>query len=116
MRVEKEAVEFQERRIMHSYRSNYLKQLPIYVCMFFFWACCRNACSPGMENVTRGVDFSSAHLGNVKYTIYIPPEYDDDLSQRFPVLYLLHGGAGNHETYVCRVNLTRTINQLISDG
>ena len=68
-----------------------------------------------MENVTRGVDFSSAHLGEVQYTIYIPPEYEDE-SLRFPVLYLLHGGSGNHETYVCLVNLTSTINDLVDEG
>jgi endo-1,4-beta-xylanase len=33
--------------------------------------------------------------GEVSYHIYLPPQYDDQPSQRFPVIYWLHGLGGN---------------------
>lgn len=81
-----------------------------------FLTCCPNSGDPGMENVKRGVKFSSAFLGEVKYTIYIPASYDENPGQEFPVLYLLHGGGGNYDTYVCQIKLTSTIEQLLEKG
>ena len=79
-------------------------------------SCCPNSGDPGMENVKQGVKFSSAIFGEVKYTIYIPANYNTDPSQKFPVLYLLHGGYSNHESYVCKIKLTSTIEQLMEKG
>jgi endo-1,4-beta-xylanase len=33
----------------------------------------------------------------VSYLIYLPPDYDRDTTQRYPVVYWLHGGGGNIE-------------------
>ena len=63
--------------------------LLISICLFL--SCCQNSCDPGMENVKRGLSFSSSYLGSVKYTIYLPPGYKENLTERYPVVFLLHG-------------------------
>jgi len=40
--------------------------------------------------VLEGLVFHSDLMGDVRYTIYLPPGYDTD-ARRYPVVYLLHG-------------------------
>ncbi|MCP5108013.1 MAG: esterase family protein, partial [bacterium] len=72
--------------------------------------------SPNLENVQRGLSYSSQYLDQVLYTIYLPPDYNVNLSKRFPVLYLLHGGMSKHDTHVCKLNLTRAMKRLSENG
>ena len=91
-------------------------EIGLLISISLFLSCCPNSCDPGMKNVKRGLNFSSSYLGTVKFTIYLPPGYDENPTERYPVIFLLHGGFGNHETYVCKVKLTSTIETLMERG
>jgi enterochelin esterase family protein len=43
--------------------------------------------------------FSSVQNTNRKVYIYLPPQYDTNPNQKFPVLYLRHGGGGNETSW-----------------
>jgi enterochelin esterase family protein len=43
--------------------------------------------------------FSSVQNTNRKVYIYLPPQYDANPNQKFPVLYLRHGGGGNETSW-----------------
>lgn len=43
--------------------------------------------------------FSSVQNTNRKVYIYLPPQYDSNPNQKFPVLYLRHGGGGNETSW-----------------
>ncbi|MCZ6671361.1 MAG: alpha/beta hydrolase-fold protein [Verrucomicrobia bacterium] len=45
--------------------------------------------------VKHGTFYSECMDTTVGYNIYLPPSYDTDSAQRFPVVYFLHGSAGN---------------------
>jgi S-formylglutathione hydrolase FrmB len=50
--------------------------------------------------------FSSKLVGkDIGYCVYLPPQYDADSDQRFPVIYNLHGNGGNEFTSVDSVRL-----------
>jgi enterochelin esterase-like enzyme len=44
----------------------------------------------GRGKVIEGIVFHSKLMGDVRYTIYLPPGYDRD-ERRYPVIYMLHG-------------------------
>src|SRR5262245_5875564 len=47
-------------------------------------------------NGTKYGTFTSKALGeDVSYLVYLPPQYDQQPAQRFPVIYWLHGLGGN---------------------
>lgn len=93
---------------------NFFKVSLLFVSFFFLIYC---PCpSVNLENVQRGLSYSSQYLGQVPYTIYLPPDYNVNLSKRFPVLYLLHGGMSKHDTHVCKLNLSREMKRLSENG
>ena len=54
--------------------------------------------SPAPElptNVTHHTFHSASMNRDVGYCIYLPPNYDQNTDQRFPVIYHLHGAGGN---------------------
>ncbi|MFT5367183.1 MAG: acetyl esterase/lipase/S-formylglutathione hydrolase FrmB [Candidatus Latescibacterota bacterium] len=52
-------------------------------------------CAPGVVGM-RHVLFRSETLSKYYgYSLYLPPSYDQNLEQRFPVVYWLHGRGGN---------------------
>jgi len=91
-------------------------EIGLLISIGLFLSCCSNSDDPGMENVQRGLSFSSSYLGSVKYTIYLPPGYDENPTERYPVIFLLHGGFGSHKSYVCDLKLTSTIVTLMERG
>lgn len=54
---------------------------------------------PGADELPRGVAHhtfrSEAHQADVGYCIYLPPGYDSNHDERYPVIYNLHGADGN---------------------
>lgn len=50
------------------------------------------------------------------YSIYLPDSYERDLSKRYPVLYLLHGGGGSHTDWERNHRLSWTLDSLIAGG
>ena len=44
----------------------------------------------GRGKVEEGLIFHSKMIGDMRYTIYLPPGYDRD-ERRYPVIYMLHG-------------------------
>lgn len=44
--------------------------------------------------------YSQAMDKEIKCTIVLPPNYHNDSSERFPVLYLLHGHGGNYKSWI----------------
>jgi enterochelin esterase-like enzyme len=49
-----------------------------------------------------------------EYLIYLPPCYDEQTDQRYPVLYLLHGQTYTDDQWI-RLGAVRTLDQLIHD-
>ena len=54
-----------------------------------------NAPTDPPEGVQHGTFQSECMDTPVGYNIYLPPRYEEDASRRFPVVYFLHGIAGN---------------------
>ncbi len=57
-----------------------------------------NEIKPGKElppNTAHKTFFSKAANTDVGYCIYLPPNYKEDSSKRYPVIYNLHGNGGN---------------------
>jgi enterochelin esterase-like enzyme len=50
-----------------------------------------------------------------KYAIYLPPDYETS-ERSYPVLYLLHGGGGNHIVWVQNGNVLNITDQAIKEG
>ncbi|MGE0724100.1 MAG: alpha/beta hydrolase-fold protein [Alphaproteobacteria bacterium] len=48
--------------------------------------------------------------------IYTPPGYDQDLSTRYPVLYLQHGGAGGERNWVEEGRVSFIMDNLLAEG
>lgn len=47
------------------------------------------------RGVTHSTFFSQAHETDVGYCIYLPPGYETNADERYPVIYNLHGADGN---------------------
>lgn len=62
--------------------------------------------------------FATALNGNVDsfYYVYLPPGYDANRTEGYPVLYLLHGFGGNENYFVALFSATDVADKLISDG
>ena len=50
-----------------------------------------------------------------KYSIYLPPGYDAS-TRYYPVLYLLHGGGGDHTTWIQSGEVQRIADHAIKEG
>ncbi len=51
----------------------------------------------------------------IKYNVYLPPCYDSETGQRYPILYLLHGQNFDEDQWL-RIGATRTADRLIAAG
>ena len=51
-----------------------------------------------------------------EYTIYLPPSYNTDKTQTYPVLYLLHGGNCSNTDWAVYGGLQTTADSLIANG
>ncbi len=60
--------------------------------------------------------FQSPTLGrDWVYNVYLPDGYDSG-KLRYPVMYLLHGNAGDENEWVAKGDAQKTIDRLIADG
>lgn len=50
------------------------------------------------------------------YSVYLPSGYEEQASQHYPVLYLLHGASGNERSWVQMGNVQATLDDLIETG
>ena len=50
-----------------------------------------------------------------EYRIYLPPCYDENIDERYPVLYLLHGQTYTDDQWI-RLGATRVVDELILSG
>jgi enterochelin esterase-like enzyme len=53
--------------------------------------------------------------GELKFHLYLPPCYDQNTTQRYPVLYLIHGQSFNDDQWV-RLGATKAADELIAAG
>lgn len=51
-----------------------------------------------------------------EYGIYLPASYEQESLHQYPVLYLMHGGGGSHKDWENWNNLTKVVNELVSNG
>jgi enterochelin esterase-like enzyme len=58
--------------------------------------------------------YSSALHREADYLVYLPPGYGDDILERYPVYYLLHGSPGRPEVYLGIANMPVRMDNLIS--
>ncbi|MGQ0643753.1 MAG: alpha/beta hydrolase [Gemmatimonadaceae bacterium] len=70
---------------------------------------------------TRGLvdtaTFRSQALGTTKrYVVYLPPSYSQAAPHRYPVVYYLHGGAGDETNWTTRGQLHRVLDSLVAGG
>jgi enterochelin esterase-like enzyme len=62
------------------------------------------------------VNFYSAALHReADYIVYLPPGYGDNILERYPVYYLLHGSPGRPEVFLGIANLPVRMDNLISE-
>jgi len=62
------------------------------------------------------LSLQSAILNETKpFSIYLPPGYDAS-DERYPVVYLLHGGDGNHTNWATRGDMQATVDRGIREG
>ncbi|MFC5528844.1 alpha/beta hydrolase [Cohnella yongneupensis] len=60
------------------------------------------------------VSFHSAALGSeMNLSVYLPPGYSEDV--RYPVLYMLYGYGGNHDSWFTYLNINTVADQLIQE-
>lgn len=63
-----------------------------------------------------GLTYHSPILGIDKtFSVYLPSGYDDD-KRSYPVLYLLHGGGGDHTTWIQSGEMKSIVDRVISEG
>jgi enterochelin esterase-like enzyme len=48
--------------------------------------------------------------------VYVPPQYDDNPSNRYPVLYLLHGNANDHSSWLRYGRANEILDNLLAEG
>jgi enterochelin esterase-like enzyme len=64
----------------------------------------------------QAIDYRSQSLDRDREAVvYLPPGYADS-SDRYPVLYLLHGAGGDEHTWVDRMGANVILDNLIADG
>jgi enterochelin esterase family protein len=51
-----------------------------------------------------------------RMTVYTPAGYEDNLKQRYPVLYLLHGMGGDEEAWMALGRASQVLDNLIAQG
>ena len=82
----------------------------------FFAILAVGAALPADAGIVVAREFRSAALDrNWSYAVYLPDGYDAS-SLRYPVLYLLHGNAGNLYTWVNDGHIQQTADALIARG
>lgn len=80
-----------------------------------------NVTDYGVHDVAHGtvskVWYKSDKLGkNRRMTVYLPAQYYDNTTQRFPVLYLLHGMGGDENAWSELGRATQILDNLIAAG
>ncbi len=65
--------------------------------------------------VMEGLVFHSRRMGDVRYTIYLPPDYVTS-SRRYPVVYLLHGYTDDDTGWLQFGEANRIADEAISKG
>ena len=66
--------------------------------------------------VLEGLTYPSSILGMEKtYSVYLPGGYDGE-KRNYPVLYLLHGGGGDHATWIQSGEMRSIADRVISEG
>lgn len=62
-------------------------------------------------------EFKSPTLGRSwTYNVYLPTGYDANAKLRYPVMYLLHGNAGERNDWPVKGSLLRTVDTLVANG
>jgi enterochelin esterase-like enzyme len=56
------------------------------------------------------------HLDQRRMYVYLPPDYLKDTTQKYPVLYLLHGGGGDEDAWTTMGRATIIMDNLIASG
>jgi len=68
------------------------------------------------SKIIEGLSFHSNILGMERqYSIYLPAGYDEN-NRSYPVLYLLHGGGGDHSTWIQSGEVQALADKTIADG
>jgi len=60
--------------------------------------------------------YSRSAGATLRCFVYTPPDYDKDLSRRYPVLYLQHGGGEDETGWGSQGHAGRIMDNLIADG
>jgi enterochelin esterase-like enzyme len=66
---------------------------------------------------TRLVPFFSKNVNALQQCyVYTPPDYDKDVTRKFPVLYLQHGGGENESTWAFQGKANFIMDNLLAEG
>jgi hypothetical protein len=90
----------------HSQTESYLDYLPS---TFEGSTVVENMYSPSLEGNLQ------ANPSTQPVKVYLPPGYDNYSSNRYPVIYLLHGYLENYNTFYHLYGLLSRLNRLISE-
>ena len=81
--------------------------------------------TPPRADQRRDVPHGAVHVRTYRSTVlgmdrrlflYVPPDYEANTSQRYPVLYLRHGNSGGESTWVTQNRANWILDNLIADG
>lgn len=70
---------------------------------------------PGGGSIFRASYASSALNGRGAFIVYLPPGYAANPTQRYPVIYLLHGRNGHASAFI-EIGIQHTLDHLIASG
>lgn len=93
-----------------------------HACHWLLAAVALTGCTTGSaatvpKSVTTLGHFHSPALGvSRQYFIYLPPSYETNTRTRFPVVYLLHGYAGDEAEWLTHGEISVTADSLIASG
>ena len=103
---------------LHRFHINLINMKKTYLIFIFLLVSCSIAyCQPrGSVEYLKMPCTLLKGISQRDYTLYLPPGYDADKTEKYPVLYLLHGSSDTEETWtkVGRANII--LDNLIAQG
>ncbi|MCB2198371.1 esterase family protein [bacterium] len=105
-------------------RKQHFALLTLVAALLLFAGCGSETDLPTAPSVSKGqiipVDdpFATALNGGTAsfYNVYLPPGYNANRAEGYPVLYLLHGFGGNENYFVALFSATDVADKLIAEG
>ena len=103
---------------LHRFHINLINMKKTYLIFIFLLVSCSIAyCQPkGSVEYLKMPCTLLKGISQRDYTLYLPPGYDADKTEKYPVLYLLHGGGCEDTQWVTDCHLPQVADSLMDGG